>query len=113
MGNKSNTEKEYDRRTILATYLYDVSKLLISGVGIGGLSPIMTGDELCAENYLCLGLGSIAAFGFAYAANSLLRIQTKKINYYGIIDFCFCNLCRCRMGPGNFPSYGAREKMGK
>ena len=27
MGNKSNTEKEYDRRTILATYLYDVSKL--------------------------------------------------------------------------------------
>ena len=30
MGNKSNTEKEYDRRTILATYLYDVSKLLIS-----------------------------------------------------------------------------------
>ena len=78
MGNKSNTEKEYDRRTILATYLYDVSKLLISGVGIGGLSPIMTGDELCAENYLCLGLGSIAAFRFAYAANSLLRIQTKK-----------------------------------
>ena len=75
MGNKSNTEKEYDRRTILAT---DVSKLLISGVGVGGLSPIITGDELCAENYLCLGLGSIAAFGFAYAANSLLRIQTKK-----------------------------------
>ena len=38
MGNKSITEKEYDRRTMLATYLYDVSKLLISGVGIGGLS---------------------------------------------------------------------------
>ena len=51
MGNKSNTEKEYDRRTILATYLYDVSKLLISGVGVGGLSPIITGDELCAENF--------------------------------------------------------------
>lgn len=36
MGNKSNAEKEYDRCTMLATYLYDVSKLLISGVGIGG-----------------------------------------------------------------------------
>ena len=72
MGNKSNTEKEYDRRTILATYLYDVTKL----------------SKFFAEN------------------------SNKKINYYGIIDFCFCNLCYCRMGPGNFPSYGTREKMG-
>ena len=72
MGNKSNTEKEYDRRTILATYLYDVSKL----------------SKFFAEN------------------------SNKKINYYGIIDFCFCNLCYCRMGSGNFPSYGTREKMG-
>ena len=72
MGNKSNTEKEYDRRTILATYLYDVSKL----------------SKFFAEN------------------------SNKKINCYGIIDFCFCNLCYCRMGPGNFPSYGTREKMG-
>ena len=43
--------KEHDRRTLLATYLYGVSNLFISGTGIGGFSPLITGDEIGLYNY--------------------------------------------------------------
>ena len=45
-------EREYSRKAQLSNYLYDVSKLLISGVGIGGLSPLITGTEMGAYNYI-------------------------------------------------------------
>lgn len=77
MGNKSNAEKEYDRCTMLATYLYDVSKLLISGVGIGGLSPLLTGEDFGFYNYLFIAFGTGAAILFAYSANRLMKIQKK------------------------------------
>jgi len=78
MGNKSLTEKEYDRRTMLATYQYDVSKLLISGVGIGGLSPIVTGEEMTYSNYMLIAAGVLAAYLFAYSANMIMKNQIKK-----------------------------------
>ena len=78
MGNKSLTEKEYDRRTMLATYLYDVLKLLISGVGIGGLSPIVTGEEMTYSNYMLIAAGVLAAYLFAYSANMIMKNQIKK-----------------------------------
>ena len=78
MGNKSLTEKEYDRRTMLASYLYDVSKLLISGVGIGGLSPIVTGEEMTYSNYMLIAAGVLAAYLFAYSANMIMKNQIKK-----------------------------------
>ena len=78
MGNKSLTEKEYDRRAMLASYLYDVSKLLISGVGIGGLSPIVTGEEMTYSNYMLIAAGVLAAYLFAYSANMIMKNQIKK-----------------------------------
>ena len=41
----SKFEQERDRRGKLSDYLYGVSKLFVSGVGIGGLSPLITGQE--------------------------------------------------------------------
>lgn len=34
------------RREMLAGYFFDLSKLMCSGVVVGGLSPLFTGDEM-------------------------------------------------------------------
>lgn len=65
--------KEHDRRSELSHYLYGVSNLIISGTGIGGLSPLVTGEEIGLFNYLCLVFGTMGAFTFAYAANGIMK----------------------------------------
>lgn len=50
----SKLSKEHDRRSGLSHYLYGVSTLFLSGVGIGGLSPLVTNQELNIYNLLCL-----------------------------------------------------------
>lgn len=69
----SKTNKEHDRRSELSHYLYGVSNLIISGTGIGGLSPLVTGGEIGVFNYLCLVFGTMGAFAFAYFANNILK----------------------------------------
>ena len=68
----SKLTKEHDRRTGLSHYLYGVSNLVLSGTGIGGLSPLVTGGEIAVFNYLCLAFGTLSAFMFAYAANKVI-----------------------------------------
>lgn len=69
----SNLVKEHDRRSKLSDYLYGVSNLFISGTGIGGLSPLVTGDEIGMFNYLCLAFGVSTSFAFAYCANRVMK----------------------------------------
>ncbi len=69
----SKLTKEHDRRSGLSHYLYGVSNLFISGTGIGGLSPLVTGDEISIFNCLCLVFGALAAFVFAYCANRIMK----------------------------------------
>ena len=76
----SKLAKEHDRRSGLSHYLYGVSNLFISGTGIGGLSPIITGDEMGVNNILCLVLGAIAAFVFAYSANRVMKYNEIRNN---------------------------------
>lgn len=71
----SKTNKEHDRRSELSHYLYGVSNLFISGTGIGGLTPFVTGTEMGVNNVICLVLGSITAFGFAYCANKIMKYK--------------------------------------
>lgn len=73
----SKLAKEHDRRSKLSDYLYGVSNLLISGVGIGGLSPLITGREMTLSNYVCAAIGSLAAFVFAYCANRIMKYNDK------------------------------------
>nr|DAT45188.1 MAG TPA: hypothetical protein [Caudoviricetes sp.] len=73
----SKSIKEHDRRLKLSDYLYGVSNLLISGVGIGGLSPLITGKEMTTSNYICAAIGSLAAIVFAYCANRIMKYNDK------------------------------------
>ena len=69
----SKLNKEHDRRTLLATYLYGVSNLFISGTGIGGFSPLITDDEVGLYNVLFIVFGVIASCTFAYFANYVMK----------------------------------------
>jgi len=75
----SKLVKEHDRRTLLADYLYGVSNLLLSGTGIGGFSPLITGDAIGVYNILFLAFGIISALGCAYCANSVMKYNDSKI----------------------------------
>ena len=75
----SKLTKEHDRRTGLSHYLYGVSNLVLSGTGIGGLSPLVTGEEIAVFNYLCLVLGIVSAFIFAYSANRVMKYNDSNI----------------------------------
>ena len=71
----SNLTKEHDRRSQLSSYLYGVSTLLLSGTGIGGLSPLVAGGEIGMFNYCCLVLGTFGTIAFAYAANKVMKYK--------------------------------------
>lgn len=69
--------KEHDRRTLLSTYLYGVSNLFLTGVGIGGFSPLVTNQVMNIYNYLSVTLGIIGAAFFAYCANRVMKYNDK------------------------------------
>ena len=71
------SERKQKQREMLAAFLYDVAKLCITGVGIGGLSPLVTGGEMNVYNYLCIFGGSIVTLMFAYMANNILKPNVK------------------------------------
>ena len=75
----SKLSKEHDRRTLLSTYLYGVSNLLLSGTGIGGFSPLITGNNIGLFNCLFLVLGIVSAFIFAYSANRVMKYNDSNI----------------------------------
>lgn len=64
---------------MLAGYFFDLSKLMCSGVVVGGLSPLFTGDEMGIFNYLCISLGFTATVLFAYFGNEILKVKLKSI----------------------------------
>ena len=71
--------KKHDRRTLLATYLYGVSNLFISGTGIGGFSPLVTGDGIGLYNVLFIVFGVIASCAFAYFANYVMKYNDSNM----------------------------------
>ncbi len=71
MVNKS--AKEHDRRSKLSDYLYGLSTLFVSGTGIGGLSPMVSGDKMGFFNYFCIVIGTFVACIFAYCANRIMN----------------------------------------
>lgn len=65
------------RREMLAGYFFDLSKLMCSGVVVGGLSPLFMGDEMGIFNYLCISFGFTATVLFAYFGNEILKVKLK------------------------------------
>jgi len=74
VSNAVKEVTEQDRRKMLASFLYDMAKLMFGSVAVGGLSPLFTGGELLVANYLCMGVGAFGGFGLAYCANKLLKV---------------------------------------
>lgn len=50
---------------------------MCSGVVVGGLSPLFTGDEMGIFNYLCISFGFTATVLFAYFSNEILKVKLK------------------------------------
>lgn len=71
------SERKQKQREMLAAFLYDVAKLSISGVGIGGFSPLVTGNEMNVYNYTCVIGGLLVTLVFAYMANNILKPNVK------------------------------------
>lgn len=72
------SDRNRKRRELLASYFFDLSKLMCGGVVIGGLSPLFTSGEMGVYNYLCILFGGIATVLFAYFANEILKVELKK-----------------------------------
>lgn len=62
---------------MLAGYFFDLSKLMCSGVVVGGLSPLFMGDEMGIFNYLCISFGFTATVLFTYFGNEILKVKLK------------------------------------
>lgn len=74
----SKLVKEHERRSKLCDFLYDVSKLLISGVGVGGVTPFLMRQVLSVRHYISVVIGLLAAILFAYLANRLMTYNDIK-----------------------------------
>lgn len=77
LSKKIYSERKQKQREMLAAFLYDVAKLCISGVGIGGFSPLVTGNEMNIYNYTCVIGGLIATLIFVNIANNILKPNVK------------------------------------
>ena len=71
-------ERNFKRNEMLAEYFFGLSKMVCSGIGIGALSPLFTGEAMGVTNYVCMGCAVIAAACFAYAGNYLLKVELKN-----------------------------------
>ena len=75
VSNAVKEVTEQDRRKMLASFLYDVAKLMFGSVAVGGLSPLIIGGDFGWLNIVCFFVGSICGFLLAYSANDLLRYK--------------------------------------
>ena len=71
------SERNQKRREMLAGYFFDLSKLMCSGVVVGGLSPLFTGDEMGIFFFFCISFGITAMVLFAYFGNDILKVKLK------------------------------------
>lgn len=72
------TERNFKRNEMLAEYFFGLSKLIVSGIGIGALSPLFTGREMGMANLVCIVLALITAVSLGLIANRILKVELKK-----------------------------------
>lgn len=69
---KDTKEREKTRREKLAGYFFDLSKLIFTGLVIGGVTPLFA-DEPSKINWLTVLMGCFSTYMFALFANKLLK----------------------------------------
>ena len=72
------TERNFKRNEMLAEYFFGLSKLIVSCIGIGALSPLFTGREMGMANLVCIVLALITAVSLGLIANRILKVELKK-----------------------------------
>lgn len=53
VSNAVKEVTEQDRRKMLASFLYDMAKLMFGSVAVGGLSPLIIGGDFGWLNIVC------------------------------------------------------------
>ena len=53
VSNAVKEVTEQDRRKMLASFLYDMAKLMFGSVAVGGLSPLIMGGNFGWLNIVC------------------------------------------------------------
>ena len=77
-SNRKRTEKIEQRNNVrkekLASFFYDLAKLIFATLGLGGLSPLLTNSDTIINLQIFI-LGLIATFSLAFFANPILRYK--------------------------------------
>ena len=71
-------KRKFKRNEMLAEYFFGLSKLIVSGVGIGALSPLFTGETMEVVNLACIGFALITAVALGMIVNNILKVELKK-----------------------------------
>ena len=78
-SNRKRTEKIEQRNNVrkekLASFFYDLAKLIFATLGLGGLiSPLLTNSDTIINLPIFI-LGLIATFSLAFFANQILKYK--------------------------------------
>lgn len=77
-SNRKRTEKIEQRNNVrkekLASFFYDLAKLIFATLGLGGLSPLLTNSDTIINLQIFI-LGLIATFSLAFFANQILKYK--------------------------------------
>lgn len=70
MGSSDEKDKTKVRKEKLAGYFYNLSQLIFTGTGVGGVSPFLHGTASSGDISV-LVFGAVATAGSAYFANRI------------------------------------------
>jgi hypothetical protein len=65
-------EKQKVRREKLASYFFDVSKLVLAALVLGGITPLFINNNV-GMNWYVIASGGAMTFLFAFIGNSILK----------------------------------------
>ncbi|WP_308394697.1 DUF6722 family protein [Prevotella sp.] len=72
MGQRDEKDKVKSRKEKLASYFYDLSKLIFTGLVLGGIVPVFTDGTYTPKLWILIA-GSIATYITAFFANRILK----------------------------------------
>ena len=72
MGSRDEKDKTKVRKEKLAGYFYNLSQLIFTGTGVGGVLPFLQGTASLGDISV-LVFGAVATVGCAYFANRILK----------------------------------------
>lgn len=75
VSNKTTESRETDRRKLLATFIYDMAKLMFGSVAIGGLSPLLINGDLKITHIVCVVFGTLCGISCAFCANYVMKFK--------------------------------------